>query len=399
MNDNSLKVCIGSAGRFHTFDLARQMESQRRLCRLYTAYPRWKVDGLPKEKVSTFPWLKAPAAGLAHFGYANTSRQMEWLIHETFDRWMARRLEACDVFHCLSSFGRRTHRAAKQRYGALTVCDRGSSHIAYQDEILAEEYALWGVPYQPIDRRMVEWELEEYEECNLITVPSTFAYRSFIQKGTPQSKLRKIPYGVDLRCFRPVRKEDGIFRVIYVGALSLRKGIPYLLKAIDPLRHLTNFEVWLIGPVLPEVRPLLAKHEGSFRYLGVIPRVQLFRYYSQGTVLVLASIEEGLALVQAQAMACGLPVIATTNTGAEDLFTDGVEGFIVPIRNPDAIREKILFLYEHPAVRDEMAQTALARVQSFGGWERYGEQMLRVYTEAISPRRNTEQEILAPLPL
>jgi glycosyltransferase involved in cell wall biosynthesis len=87
-------------------------------------------------------------------------------------------------------------------------------------------------------------------------------------------------------------------------------------------------------------------------------------------------------LVQAQAMACGLPVIATTNTGAEDLFTDGVEGFIVPIRNAEALREKLLYLYDHPDVRDGMADAALARVRAMGGWDSYGESAAAVYAQA-----------------
>ena len=295
---------------------------------------------------------------------------------------MARQLRACDVFHCLSSFGRRTHRVAREQLGAVTVCDRGSSHIAYQDEILAEEHRFWGIPYRPIDRRIVDWELEEYEACDLITVPSTFAYRSFIEKGLPEAKLRKVPYGVDLCTFRPTPKKDRIFRIIYVGALSLRKGVLYLLQAMQGLR-LPQFEVWLIGAALREVRPLLAKYDGLFRYFGPLPRTELYRYYSQASVFVLPSIEEGLALVQAQAMACGLPVIATTNTGVEDLFNDGVEGFIVPIRDPEAIRQKVLHLYQHRDVRDDMAQAALTRVQTLRGWNNYGEQMLRAYEDAI----------------
>lgn len=381
-----MKVCIGSAGRFHTFDLARQMERLGSLSRVYTAYPSWKVDDLPRSKVSTFPWLMVPSAAVARASGAPVPRRIEWMIHDTFDRWTARRLESCDVFHCLSSFGRSAHRIAKQCYGALTVCDRGSSHIAYQDEILAEEYAIWGMPHQPFDRRIVEWELEEYEQCDLIAVPSTFAYCSFLQNGVPEAKLRKVPYGVDLRAFHPVQKQDDIFRVIYVGELSLRKGLPYLLQACKDLR-LPGFELWLVGRVLPEAKPFLAKYEGAFRSFGTLPRTELYRFYSQGSVFVLPSIEEGLALVQAQAMACGLPVIATTNTGAEELFTDGIEGFVVSTREPGAIREKILYLYERPHVREQMARAALRRVRALGGWDSYGERMLTVYEDAVSDRR------------
>lgn len=380
-----MKVCIGSAGRFHTFDLARQMERLGRLETLYTAYPRWKVNGLPREKVETFPWVMAPAAGLARLTRTRIPREIDWVIHDSFDRWMTGCLRECDVFHCLSSFGRRAHQAAKDRYTALTVCDRGSSHIMHQDEILAEEHALWRIPYEHINRRILDWELEEYDECDLIVVPSDFAYRSFIEQGVPEAKLRKVSYGVDLRAFRRIPKEDAIFRVIYVGALSLRKGLPYLLEAA---RHLCalRLELWLIGDALPEIKPFLAKYEGLFRYSGAVPRTELYRYYSEGSVFVLPSLEEGLALVQAQAMACGLPVIATTNTGAEDIYDDGVEGFIVPIRNPEAIRERILHLYEHPDIRDEMAQAALKRVRALGGWDGYGDRMLGVYQSTLSYR-------------
>jgi glycosyltransferase involved in cell wall biosynthesis len=111
----------------------------------------------------------------------------------------------------------------------------------------------------------------------------------------------------------------------------------------------------------------LARYSKFCRYLGVKDRRELHRYYSQGSVFVMPSIEEGIALVQGQAMACGLPVIATTNTGAEDLFTDGIEGFIVAIRDPEAIREKLLLLYQSPDLREEMSQAALRRVRAMGG--------------------------------
>ena len=388
VREGNPKVCIGSAGRFHAFDLARQMDRLGHLARLYTAFPRWKVDSLPQGKVSTFPWLMATSTALARICRTRLPKEIGWMVTDTFGRWVARRLEPCDVCHCLSSFGLRAHRVARERYGALTVCDRGSSHILYQDEILAEEHALWKVPYYRIDPRVVEQELQEYEECDLITVPSDFVYRTFVEKGVAKEKLRLVPYGVDLSLFRPVPKRNKTFRVIYVGALSLQKGLPYLLRAIEPLR-LPGFEVCLIGSLAPEIKLVLEKWKGPFRYLGPIPRTELFSYYSQGSVFVLASIQEGLALVQAQAMACGLPIIATTNTGAESLFSDGREGFIVPIRDPRAIREKILYLYEHPDVRDAMAQAARERVQHLGGWDDYGNRMLAVYQNALSCRLGT----------
>jgi len=145
----------------------------------------------------------------------------------------------------------------------------------------------------------------------------------------------------------------------------------------------SRLELQLIWPVSKEVQPFLAKSEGAFQYLGVKPRAELHRYYSQASVFAIASIQEGLALVMAQAMACGLPVIATENTGARELFDDGVEGFIVPIRSAQAIQERIELLLGNPELRERMSAAALRRVQSMGGWTSYGNAVERLYAEAL----------------
>ena len=85
------------------------------------------------------------------------------------------------------------------------------------------------------------------------------------------------------------------------------------------------------------------------------------------------SLDEGMALVQGQALACGCPVIATTNSGGADLFTDGIEGFIVPIRDPDALLNRMQRLADDPALQQRMSEAALLRVRSLGGWKKYGD--------------------------
>jgi glycosyltransferase involved in cell wall biosynthesis len=87
--------------------------------------------------------------------------------------------------------------------------------------------------------------------------------------------------------------------------------------------------------------------------------------------------------VQVEAMACGVPVIASTNTGVADLLTDGQEGFIVPIRDSRSIRERLEWMLAHPAERDRMGEAALRRVTSIGGWEAYGAAVERTYLELL----------------
>jgi glycosyltransferase involved in cell wall biosynthesis len=228
----------------------------------------------------------------------------------------------------------------------------------------------------------MEKEQAEYDECDRITVQSTFAWQSFVDRGVAADKLIKLPLGVDLRMFRQIPKRDSTFRVLYAGTMSLRKGIPYLLEAIESLR-LPNFEFAVNGSISPEVKHIVARHADRIRFLGTRPFNELYQVYSQASVFVLPTVEDGFAKVINEAMACGVPVIATTNCSASDVFTDGVEGFIVPIRDPAAIRDRILMLYENPSLRARMAEAALRRAKADGGWTGYGERATAAYSEAL----------------
>lgn len=388
-----LSVVVSSAGRFHAFDLAEQLRERGYLKALYSAYPRWKIDKELRPYSRNFPWVLSAQVLASRLGWTKLADALDWQAIDSFDQWVAKRLEPADVVVALSGYGLYTRRVAKQM-GALTVCDRGSSHILATNEILTEEFAKHGIPYRGISKRLIDKELQEYAEADLIAIPSTFAYQTFISKSVSPNKLRKLPYGVDLSLFSPIPKEDDVFRVIYVGQMSLRKGLPYLLEAVASLKT-PRFELVLIGTLSPEIQPFFARYEGKFRYLGALPRSELAYYYSQSSVFAIASVEEGLALVQAQAMACGLPVVATTNTGAEDLFTGGIEGFIVPIRDVQALRERVMYLYEHPSVRAKMAAAALERVKAMRGWDSYGEKIIETYRADLSRKRSMSNSDLS----
>jgi alpha-maltose-1-phosphate synthase len=107
--------------------------------------------------------------------------------------------------------------------------------------------------------------------------------------------------------------------------------------------------------------------------MGSMSQEKLAELMSSSHVMVLPSIEEGLALVQAQAMACGCPLISSVNSGGEDLFENGVEGFLVPIRSPEAIHDRLAHLADDPNLRQQMSAAAQLRVKTLGGWNDYGE--------------------------
>lgn len=375
-----MNVSVFTIGRFHHFDLGRQLLRLGHELSLFTSNPRSRVDPDLRPNAVTHPLFRIPFAVGCRMGLgAHLYWLDEWLLKDLGD-WLARTMNPAwtDVFHGLDGCGPMAGRRVKEG-GKVWICDRGSSHILAQREILLEEHKLWNLPPPKFSQDRLERCVAEYEEAHAITVPSRFAAKSFVQQGIPSERVFVCPYGVDLSEFKPGVKRDSTFRILHVGQISIRKGIGYLLQAVEQLAKKRRCELWLVGEIDPAVRSILDQYKDTFHYKGICPRRDLWSIYSQASVLVLASVEEGLALVQAQAMACGIPVIATANSGSEDLFTDGAEGFIIPIRSADTIREKIEWMMDNEELRNRMAEAALLRVKSIGGWNRYGDSVEGVY--------------------
>lgn len=382
-----LRISISAIGKFHMFDLARQMLRLGQSVTLYTGNPMLKVDADLRASTRNYPVWHTMSA-LRH-RFLPTSRSTWWqdIDMRTMGRWLARSVqpENTDVLDGLDGPGPDAGRLMKNAC-KVWVCNRGSAHILTQKQILEDEHRRWGASPPIFSDQHLDRCVAEYEEADAIVVPSDFAKQSFISHGLKPSTIYVQPYGVDLDLFKPVAKEDSTFRVLFVGALSIQKGIGYLLDAMKPLVDKRLAELWLVGAVDDAAKHILNRHKDVFIYKGLQSRSGLKWYYSQASVLVLPSIQEGLALVQAQAMACGIPVIASTNTGASNLFTDGVEGFIVPARDAKAIRDRVEWLIVHPHEHSVMKSAALARVEKLGGWNEYGERCLLMYRELVDAK-------------
>jgi glycosyltransferase involved in cell wall biosynthesis len=384
-----MRVVLSAVGRFHTFDLARQLQNRGELTRVFTGTPRWwlRAERLPREAVSTRPswYLAHKLVGRAADG-SRLHREVFWRALESVDAFAAENMPACDVYDALSGTGLASGRVARER-GARVVCDRGSTHIRFQDRVLAEEFERAGFAYQPIDPRIVAKEEAEYAAADVITVPSSFALASFAAQGVAREKLRLLPYGVDLgRFHRSGEPAVGAFDVLFAGTVSLRKGVPTLLEAFARVAHARKRLV-LCGALDPQGEELRRRSSSAqVEFRGGLPQAELAREMSRSHVLVLPSVEDGFGLVMAQALACGCPVIASRSTGAEDLFEDGVEGFIVPPRDPDALAQRLQQLADDPERRRTMSEAALARIASIGGWDTYGDRAMRIFKELTGSR-------------
>jgi starch synthase len=369
-------------GVFHHFELAHQLHARKHLRRIYSTWPwaRLKREGLPRELVRTFPLVHTADYLLRRtpiYSAALDARFNQW-NSDSFDRWLRHKIEPCDALIAISGAGLTAGPKVQSRGGKF-ICDRGSTHQRFQDEVLAEEHRRWNVPYTTPAAHIVRREEAIYAVADAITVPSNVARRSFLAQGIAAEKVHVIPYGVRLDKFTPGdARSTETFEVLFAGQISLRKGIPYLLEAFAQLRH-PQKHLTLAGTVQDDIRQFLTKLPTEHvTFAGSLPQTELAARMARSHVLALASVEEGLALVQGQALACGCPVVATTATGAEDLFTDGVEGFIVPDRDTVAFASRLQQLADDAALRERMSAAALQRVKTLGGWDHYGDQWDRL---------------------
>jgi glycosyltransferase involved in cell wall biosynthesis len=283
-----------------------------------------------------------------------------------------------------------------------TVLERSSSHILEQSRLLREEHRRFGLTWSETHPRIEAMELREYGLTTAVAVPSLFVERSFLDRGFPPSKLFRNAFGVDLSNFKPSERApappplNGL-QVIYAGTLSVRKGMADLLAGFAAA-DLADARLTLLGGETPELAKLLDQQPSTVQRLGHRPQAELVQHYGQAHCFVMASIEEGMAYVQIQALASGLALICTPNTGGEDLLRLGgaigmddgkgilefPAGWMVPIHAPQAIAHCLRRLAMEPGLWETKRQAALALAGSSLSWSAYGQRAIDHYRKLLA---------------
>jgi glycosyltransferase involved in cell wall biosynthesis len=232
--------------------------------------------------------------------------------------------------------------------------------------------------------RIVQHTDHEISLADLILVPSPFVRDDLLRQGVHPNRLILLPYGVDIDQFVPRERNNhtGPIRILYVGQVGYRKGLPYIMAALRRLEmNLSSFRV--VGPIVNQSRILERRLQGA-NYIGAVQHDKLTNQYHEADVFVLPSLAEGMALVVLEAMATGLPVIVTREAGYEGVVRDGVEGFIVPARDSEAIAHKIAVLAEDNDLRRRMGRAARRRAEEFS-WRRFERQFIDELTARLPP--------------
>lgn len=338
-------------------------------------------------RLRLLPWPELAYVALNRLGLSPEplARIIGWR-DEIFDRWVAKRVRRLRpnvvVGHDSSTL--LSFRAARET-GAVSVLNQVTGHIEAALAIFREEAerapdfaeALTAPPAWIIERCR-----REALEADRVLVPSNYVRATMIARGTPAERISVLPYGVDVERFRPQPPgERKVFRMLFVGNLSQRKGLKYLLEAVRRLK-LPNSELVLVGRIVGSAAAL-APYADVFRHVRHVPYHEVHRLFADADLFVYPSLHEGSAFATYEALASGLPVIATPNTGS--VVRDGVDGYLVPPRDVEALMARIERLYRDPTLRAQMAAQARERALEFT-WAAYRERLADLFDGFIAAK-------------
>jgi len=372
-----MRIAIVVHGRFHAFDLAKALIKRGNEVTIYTNYPVWAVRkfGIPENVVRGF-WLHGV---LYRIIYKFSNSGLRWdtsgFLNSMFGRWVAAQIrkagDPVDVVHCFSGIAAELLKdAPKPPRKTVYLTVRGSSHIAVQDNLLREEEIRSKRRVERPSQTIIEREEAEYLLADRIVTLSSFAYNSFLSEGVGREKLALVPLGVNVKDFQAsqeviegrcerIRKGDPL-RVLWVGTMSLRKGLLDYIEIVKALAG-PRFQFRFVGDVPSDLRPLVASISDSVELIPRQRQWNLRHQYAWGDVFVFPTIEDGFAVVLAQAIACGLPVLTTTNCAGPDIVRENETGWVLPIRSPQAFVDRLRWCDQN---RD-----ALARIVTNTGHE------------------------------
>jgi glycosyltransferase involved in cell wall biosynthesis len=266
---------------------------------------------------------------------------------DAFDRSVASRLVSTDVHVGFPAQSRRTFARARQLGARRLQLAAASSHVDHVASRHADAQRRWPIEGDWLSDRYRRKALEEYEIADVIQVTSYYSRQTFLERGIPASKLQMWSPSTHPR-FRPgARPEDGLFRVVYVGALSVVKGTPVLVEALQRLRQ-ANLELTLVGGY---------GTRGMRRYLEEAmardPRIRIaagdpLPHLQRADVLVHPSYQDGFAYAPVEALACGVPVIVSEDTGMKEHVQSGQNGWVVPTGSSESIADLVEALMARP---------------------------------------------------
>lgn len=308
-------------------------------------------------------------------------------VYRSFDKSVSRRVITGknSAVYCYEDGALETFRAAKAR-GVFCIYDLPIAHWSTVRGLLLEEAerlpewacTLDGLKDSPEKLSRKEGELEL---ADLVLCPSQFVHDSIPMDFRQKKKVQVARFGSPA-FFISAKESRAVapLKVLFAGSMTQRKGLGDLFAAFRLLNS-QKFELHVLGTPVASM-DFYRSQFPNFTHHSTRANSAVLELMSRCDVLVLPSIVEGRALVQQEAMACGLPVIATRNAGAEDLLEDGTAGFLVPIRSPESIVGKLELIEGNRDLLEAMRCAARVKAESMR-WDFYRSKIVESVTAVL----------------
>jgi len=295
------------------------------------------------------------------------------------------------ILHLRSGTGHGGAIMLARKLGVPVVVDHSIAHPAFMDRQLADEYARNNRKLD-IGIKSPFWRMvaQDCEWADVVLVNSSFVKRTLVEQGIPPNKICVIYLGVRsdfLGLRRHVKNHDTRrpLKLLFTGGFCIRKGAEYILEALKIVmgQAACSVEMDVVGSY-EDANDLIARNHAfnlPIVFHGPKPQDELKRYLSASDIYVFPSLAEGCASSGMEAMAAGLCVIATEESGLP--IEDGKTGIIVPSKDANAIAEKILMLMDNRAEIDRLGQNAMELIRDNYSWERYADNVVNLYNTMI----------------
>lgn len=327
-----------------------------------------------------------------HLPFVQLEELTRWLFLPAYDAWLFRQSIPAECNVVMAPMGSCTplfKLAAQQKRPILKVFDAPNSHPRLHAELWRRECRDFSPGYEiPFPDWIVGRISQEIEQADLVLCPSDFVKESMVAEGVPPSKCHVRHFGVDTSIFqpRPQLPDKPVF--VSVGSVCLRKGHQYLFRAFAKLREThRDARMICIGGIRPDFEREWPMWQGVIEHHPFLPQGEIAEILQGATAFVLASVEEGFARVLSEAMAAGLPVIATHESGATTVVRDQEEGIIVPARDIGSLHRAMLRLAGDPELNRRMGTAALKAGALRNTWQDYGDNLLESISTALGARR------------
>lgn len=227
--------------------------------------------------------------------------------------------------------------------------------------------------------------LREVENTCYFFAPSEFSKNSILAQNIKENKVFLNQYGVDIQkfCFSKHRRTGNILKLAYTGGVTYGKGIDFLLETLNSFK-LFSTEIYLMGQV-DFGSSIYQKYKDNkdIHFMGFISQSEIIELYSKVDIFVFPSLGEGLSLAALEAMACGLPVICSSNSGINDLIDNYKNGIVFEACNEQELVDALVWMRTHGNFLEQMSLNARNTAEKYT-WEAYEERTKHIINTIFS---------------